>query len=86
LQQLNRAARTAFYSKGDGEALEWNNDGTGNPVHITGTIMPSNTKKDGARTCRTVAIVAHAKGETQTWSPTAGKQGGPDSQWQLLKK
>ena len=82
LQQLNRAARTALA----GEALDWNNDGTGNLVHVTGTITPLDTKKDGDRSCRTLAIVAKAKGQTQTWSPTACKDGGPDSKWQLLKQ
>jgi|ERR1700730_5831154 surface antigen len=86
VQQLNRAARTALDSKQDGEALDWNNDGTGNLIHLTGTITPLNTKKEGDRSCRTLAIVAKAKGQTQTWSPTACKDGGPDSKWQLLKQ
>src|SRR6266581_1921138 len=66
LQQLNRAARTALDSKQDGGALDWNNDGTGNPVHVAGTITALNTRKDGERSCRTLAIVANAKGQTQT--------------------
>ncbi|CAN7538362.1 hypothetical protein LJR034_003672 [Caballeronia sp. LjRoot34] len=86
LQQLNRAARTALDSKQDGEALDWNNNGTGNPVHVEGTITPLNTRKDGDRSCRTVAIVAKAKGQTQSWAPTACKDAGPDSKWQLLKQ
>src|SRR5476651_1304561 len=61
LQQLNHAARTALDSKQDGEALDWNNDGTGNPVHVEGTITPLNTQKEGDRSCRTLAIVAKAK-------------------------
>jgi len=61
LQQLNRAARTALDSKQDGEALDWNNDGTGNPIHVEGTITPLNTQKDGDQSCRTLAIVAKAK-------------------------
>jgi surface antigen len=86
LQQLNRAARTALDSKQDGEALDLNNVSTGNPVHVEGTITPLNTQKDGDRSCRTLAIVAKAKGQTQTWAPTACKDGGPDSKWQLLKQ
>ncbi|KLU23400.1 hypothetical protein EOS_25940 [Caballeronia mineralivorans PML1(12)] len=86
LQQLNRAARTALDSKQDGEALDWNNNGTGNPVHVAGTITPVNTKKDGDRSCRTLAIVANAKGQTQTWSPTACKNDGANSKWQQLKQ
>lgn len=86
LQQLNHAARTALDSKQDGEALDWNNDGTGNPVHVAGTITPLNTRKEGDRSCRTLAIVAKAKGQTQTWAPTACKDGGANSKWQLLKQ
>jgi len=86
LQQLNHAARTALDSKQDGESLDWNNDGTGNPVHVGGTITPLNTRKEGERSCRTLAIVAKAKGQTQTWAPTACKGGGADSKWQLLKQ
>ena len=86
VQQLNRAARTALDSKQDGKALDWNNDGTGNPVHVAGTITPVNTKKAGDRSCRTLAIVANAKGQTQTWSPTACKNDGANSKWQLLKQ
>src|SRR5471030_1572836 len=86
LQQLNRAARTALDTKQDGEALDWNNDGTGNSVHVEGTITPLNTRKEGDRSCRTLAIVAKAKGQTQTWAPTACKDSTPDSKWQLLKQ
>jgi surface antigen len=86
LQQLNRAAQKALNSKQDGEALDWNNDGTGNSVHVEGTVTPLNTRKEGDRSCRTIAIVAKAKGQTQTWSPTACKDGGADSKWQLLKQ
>jgi len=86
LQQLNRAARTALDSKQDGEGLDWNNNGTGNSVHVEGTITPLNTRKEGDRSCRTLAIVAKAKGQTQTWAPTACKDDAPDSKWQLLKQ
>jgi surface antigen len=86
LQQLNRAAQTALNSKQDGEALDWNNDGTGNPVHVEGTVTPLNTRKEGDRNCRTIAIVAKAKGQTQTWTPTACKEGSSNSKWQLLKQ
>jgi surface antigen len=84
LEQLNHAARTALDSRQDGEALDWNNDGTGNPVHVEGTITPLNTQKEGERSCRTLAIAAKAKGQTQTWAPTACKDGGAGSKWQLL--
>lgn len=86
LQQLNRAAQKALNSKQDGEALDWNNDGTGNSVHVEGTVTPLDTRKIGDRNCRTITIVARAKGQTQTWTPTACKDGGADGKWHLLKQ
>lgn len=85
LQALNSAARTALDTKQDGESLDWSNQGAGNPVPIKGTITPQDTVKDGERTCRKVTLVAIAKGQTQTWTPTACKQGA-SGKWQLLKQ
>src|SRR6266702_436239 len=70
LQALNKAAHSALDTKQDGESLDWNHEGAGNPVAINGTITPSDTNKNGDRTCRTLTMVAHAKGQTQTWAPT----------------
>jgi surface antigen len=83
-QALNAAARKALDTKADGESMDWNNDGAGNPVPIHGTVTPSDTVKDGDRTCRKVTLVAIAKGQTQTWGPTACKVGS--GKWQLQKK
>lgn len=84
LQALNGAAKTALDTKQDGEALNWSNEGAHNSVEIKGTITPSDTVKTGDRTCRKVSIVALAKGQTQTWAPTACKTG--EGKWQLLKQ
>jgi surface antigen len=84
LQALNKAAHTALDTKQDGESVDWNNESTGNSVAINGTITPSDTKKDGDRTCRKLTMVAHAKGQTQTWIPTACKADGGN--WALLKQ
>ena len=84
LQALNKAAHSALDTKQDGESLDWNNEGAGNSVAINGTITPSDTKKDGDRTCRKLTMVAHAKGQTQTWAPTACKADGGN--WALLKQ
>lgn len=84
LQALNKSAGLALNTKADGESLPWNNEGAGNPVAIHGTITPSRTVKDGMTTCRTVAIVAQAKGQTQTWSPVACKVGTEN--WKLKKQ
>ena len=84
LQALNQAAHTALDTKQDGESLDWNNEGAGNPVAINGTITPSDTKKDGDRTCRKLTMVAYAKGQTQSWAPTVCKADG--AKWALLKQ
>jgi surface antigen len=83
-QALNRAAQQALDTKKDGESLKWNNDGTGNTVHIEGTVTPRDTVKSEGQTCRKVTLVAVAKGQTQTFSPTACKQGG--GEWRIKKQ
>jgi surface antigen len=81
---LNDAAQVALETKKDGESLAWSNAGTGNSVSIQGTVTPHDTSKDGDRTCRTTTLVAMAKGQTQSWTPTVCKQGsGP---WKILRK
>jgi surface antigen len=84
LQALNKAAHSALDTKQDGESLDWNNDGAGNPVAVAGTITPSDTDKKGDRTCRKLTMVAHAKGQAQTWVPTVCKADG--GSWALLKQ
>jgi surface antigen len=84
LQALNKAAHTALDTKQDGELLDWNNEGAGNPVAVNGTLTPSDTDKKGDRTCRKLTMVAHAKGQTQTWAPTICKTDG--GKWALLKQ
>lgn len=84
LQALNKAAAEALDTKQDGESLDWNNKGAGNSVAINGTVTPKTTMKDGDRTCRAITLVAIAKGQTQTWTPTACKEGS--GKWQLQKK
>jgi len=84
LQALNKAAQIALNTKQDGESLDWNNEGTGNTVRINGTVTPQETFESGGLKCRKVTLVAHAKGQTQTWIPTACKQS--DGTWKLKKQ
>jgi surface antigen len=84
LQMLNAAAQTALNTKGDGESLEWNNKGAGNPVPVNGTVTPHETFDSGGLKCRKITLVANAKGQTQTWEPTACKH--EDGKWQLKKQ
>jgi surface antigen len=81
---LNDAAQIALDTRQDDESLPWSNAGTGNPVSITGTITPHGTTKQGDKTCRTATLVAIAKGQTQSWTPTVCKQGS--SPWKILKQ
>ncbi|WP_321796740.1 RT0821/Lpp0805 family surface protein [Caballeronia sp. J97] len=83
-QALNRAAQRALDTKKDGETVRWNNEGTGNTVPIEGTVTPRDTVKSEGETCRKVTLTAVAKGQTQTWTPTACKKGG--GQWQIKKQ
>jgi surface antigen len=84
LQSLNDAARVALDTKHDGETLDWNNEGTRNSVRITGSITPHDTVENGDQTCRKITLVANARGQTQSWTPTVCKQGkGP---WELQRR
>jgi len=84
LQALNKAAQTALNTRQDGESLDWNNQGTGNTVAIDGTVTPQGTFESDGLKCRKITLVANAKGQTQTWTPTACKQA--DGKWALKKR
>lgn len=81
---LNRAAQDVLDTKKDGESVRWSNEGTGNSVRIAGTVTPRDTVKRAGRTCRKVTLTAVAKGQTQSWTPTACKQDGGD--WKIEKQ
>ncbi|WP_250535764.1 RT0821/Lpp0805 family surface protein [Caballeronia sp. AZ10_KS36] len=83
-QALNRAAQHALDTQKDGEAVPWNNEGTGNPVHIEGTVTPRDTRQSGGETCRSVTLVAVAKGQTQKWTPVACKKAS--GEWRIKKR
>jgi surface antigen len=85
LQALNKAASAALESNKNGESSDWNNQGTGNPVSIKGTVTPHESFEESGRTCRKVTLVAVAKGQTQSWTPTACKPSG-GGKWQLKKQ
>jgi surface antigen len=84
LQALNNAAQVALNTKQDGESLDWNNNGTGNSVPINGTVTPENSFESDGLKCRKITLIAHAKGQTQTWTPVACKQA--DGKWKLKKQ
>jgi surface antigen len=81
---LNDAAQVALETMKDGESLKWSNAGTGNAVAIHGTVTPHGTSKQGDRTCRTATLVAIAKGQSQSWTPTVCKHGG--GPWKIIRQ
>ncbi|MDR5823423.1 MULTISPECIES: RT0821/Lpp0805 family surface protein [unclassified Caballeronia] len=84
LQALNKAAQKALETKQDGESLDWDNKGAGNTVPINGTVTPQSSFESDGMKCRKIELVAHAKGQTQTWTPTACK--ASDGKWKLKKQ
>ncbi|SAL00564.1 hypothetical protein AWB80_07900 [Caballeronia pedi] len=84
LQALNSAAQVALNTKKDGESLDWDNKGTGNTVPIKGTVTPQNSFESDGLKCRKLTLVAEAKGQTQTWTPSACK--ASDGKWKLKKQ
>ncbi|HEY2019961.1 RT0821/Lpp0805 family surface protein [Paraburkholderia sp.] len=81
---LNAAGQNALETGKDGETFRWSNAGTGNPVVIGGTVTPHDTTKQADRTCRRATLVATAKGQTQSWTPTVCKTG--DGPWKILRQ
>ncbi|MEC5405381.1 RT0821/Lpp0805 family surface protein [Paraburkholderia sp. MPAMCS5] len=84
IDSIKQAVVAALDDKQDGESTSWVNEGTGNSVKLDATITPSNTAKDGERTCRDVGVVLNAKGQSMSLRPLFCKEG--DGKWQLQKK
>ncbi|TDG09681.1 hypothetical protein E1N52_07825 [Paraburkholderia guartelaensis] len=66
---LQNAVRDAVEHKADGESASWSNEGSRNGTRITSTITPSNTQKEGDKTCRDTEVVINAKGQSMTLRP-----------------
>jgi surface antigen len=81
---IKQAVFAALENKQDGETANWVNEGTRNSVKIDAAITPTNTSKDGERTCRDVGVVLNAKGQSMNLRPQFCKQGSGN--WQLQKK
>lgn len=80
---IKKAVIHALNEQKDGETGTWVNEGTGNSVKIDATINVISTAHDGARTCRDLAVVLNAKGQSMNLRPQFCKEGGA---WQLQKK
>jgi surface antigen len=81
---LKRAVFSALDDKKDGESVTWVNEGTGNSVKIDANITLGSTTSEGARTCRDMAVVLNAKGQSMNLRPSFCRQGS--GAWQMQKK
>ena len=81
---LQNAVRDAVEHKADGESTTWSNEGTRNSVRINSTITPSNTQKDGDKTCRDTEVVINAKGQSMTLRPHFCRVG--EGAWKFQKQ
>jgi surface antigen len=81
---LQNAVRDAVEHKADGESTTWSNEGTRNSVRINSTITPSNTQKEGNKTCRDSEVVINAKGQSMTLRPHFCRVG--DGAWTFQKQ
>ncbi|APA84302.1 hypothetical protein BJG93_02005 [Paraburkholderia sprentiae WSM5005] len=80
---IKHAVMSALNDRKDGESVTWVNDGTGNSVKIDATISMDSTSTQGGRTCRSLAVVLRAKGQSMNLRPNFCKEGGA---WQLQKR
>ena len=80
---IKHAVDSALNDRKDGESFTWVNEGTGNSVKIDANITMESTSTDGGRTCRTLAVVLNAKGQSINLRPNFCKVGGA---WKLQKR
>jgi surface antigen len=83
-ESIKQAVVHALNEQKDGESSTWVNEGTGNSVKIDATINIASTAHDGARTCRDLAVVLNAKGQSMNLRPQFCREG--EGAWQLQKK
>jgi len=81
---LQNAVRDAVQHKADGESTTWSNEGSRNGTRINSTITPSNTQKEGDKTCRDTEVVITAKGQSMTLRPHFCRVG--EGAWKFQKQ
>ena len=81
---LQNAVRDAVEHKADGETVNWSNEGSRNSTRINSTITPSNTQKEGDKTCRDTEVVITAKGQSMTLRPHFCRVG--EGAWKFQKQ
>src|ERR1700756_1834903 len=60
IDSVKHAVDSALSEKKEGETVNWINEGPGNSVKSGAGIPPEKTTQDGARTCRSTAVVLSA--------------------------
>lgn len=84
MDPIKRALVEVLNTTGDGETSQWTNEGTGNSIKIGATMTPERTTHDGNKTCRQVAVVLSAKGQSLNLHPFFCGAGKTD--WALHKR
>ncbi|CAG9202438.1 conserved exported hypothetical protein [Paraburkholderia sabiae] len=84
MDSIKVALTDVLNTKKDGETTQWTNEGTGNGVKIDAAITPESTSQQGGKTCRLVAVVLSAKGQSMNLHPKFCGTGRTD--WALQKR
>ena len=84
IDSIKRAITDVLNTKSDGEFSQWTNADTGNSVKMDAMMTPSDTSHDGNKTCRHVAVVLSAKGQSMNLHPVFCRTGKTD--WALQKR
>ncbi len=84
-ESFAKTAGDVLSNKQDNETVEWTNKGTRNPVAIAAQLTPTNTQKDGEKTCRDLIVLLTAKGQEVTLKLPACKA-TDTSRWELQKR
>lgn len=84
-ESFAKAAGEVLSNKQDNDTTEWTNKGTRNSVAIAAQLTPTNTQKDGDKTCRDLVVLLTAKGQEVTLKLPACKANA-NARWELQKR
>ena len=84
MASIKHALAEVLNTKGDGQTSQWTNAGTGNSVKIVASMRPERTTHETGKTCRQIAVVLSAKGQSLNLHPLFCRVGQAD--WALQKR
>jgi surface antigen len=84
MASIKHALTEVLNTKGDGQTSQWSNAGTGNSVKIEASMTPERTIHEAGKTCRQIAVVLSAKGQSLNLHPLFCRAGQAD--WALQKR